>query len=105
MLKKIGLTTLALAGMLAFAAPRKAEARPHIGVYFGTPAYTYPYAYGYPYYYDYGYPGPAYVSPYYGNYGWGWGGHDRDDWGRGFHRELRGGHEFHEHGEHHGGRR
>ena len=88
MLKKIGITTLALAGMMAFATPRKADAAVRFGVGFGGPVYTYP-AYPYPYYGYYGYP-PAYAYPGYGiGFGWGggWGGH----WGGGHW----GGHGFH----------
>lgn len=114
MLKKLGLTTLTIAGMLAFAAPRKAEARTHIGVYFGAPAYTYPvqpyYAAPAPDYYNYpapsyDYPAPAYVDPYYAapSYGYGfgfaWGGHDRDHWRHEMHeRQEHHEHEFREHG-------
>jgi hypothetical protein len=89
MLKKLGITTIALAGLLGFAAPKKADAKVHFGVYVGAPAYTYPYAYA-PYY---GYSYPYYGYPAYGPaYGFGIGGwgHEHHD----FH-----GHEFHgEHG-------
>jgi hypothetical protein len=86
MLKKIGIATLALAGVMAFATPRKADAAVQFGVGFGAPVYAYP-AYPYPYYaYPapvYGYPG--YVTPGVGigiGWGGGWGGH----WGdHGFH--------------------
>jgi len=92
MLKTIGITTIALAGLLGFAAPKKADAETHFGVYLGGPAYTYPVA---PYYAPYGYP--YYGYPYYGgpSYGYGFGGwgHEHHEWH---------GHEFH--GEHHGRR-
>src|SRR5947207_11573100 len=99
MLKKIGLSGLLLAGLMAFAAPRPAQAEVHFGVYVGVPAYSSPSygGYGYDPYassygYDYGYPAPvyqyrapAYVTPYsyapsYRNQ-WGnrdWDRHDRD---------------------------
>jgi len=90
MLKKLGMTTIALAGLLGFAAPKKADAAVHFGVAVGGPVYTYPYAYGpnygYPYY---GYP--YYYGPAYG-FGVGIGG-----WGHGHHDFH--GHEFH--GGHH----
>jgi hypothetical protein len=117
MLKKLGLPVLALGTMLALFTPRPAQAKVHVGVYFGTPAYTYPvpadpygyvnpYTYSYPYGYGYAY-GPTYVTPY-------WGGHfrhehrDRDD--RGFFNHGQnfrggdhdGGHDRgHDRGEHH----
>jgi hypothetical protein len=97
MQKKIGLPLIALAGIMAFGAPRAAEARVHFGVAIGGPVYTapvapYPYGYGYaPPYVD-PYYGPAYVAPapyvapyvgvgigigggYYGGYGHGYVGH------------------------------
>jgi hypothetical protein len=89
MLKRLGITTIALAGLLGFAATKKADAHPHFSVYIGGPAYTYPYAYS-PYY---GYP--YYGYPNYGSYGFGFGGWDHEH------------HEWHEHGfhgEHHGRR-
>jgi hypothetical protein len=91
MLKKVGLATLALAGLLAFVTP-KAEAGVRFGIGVGVaptapvvpavpvaPAppyadpYAYPYAYDYPYptYGTYAYP---YVAPSLG-FGFGWGGH------------------------------
>jgi len=96
MLKKIGIGTMALAGMLAFAAPRPADAKVRFGVSIGAPAYAYPAApYAYPPYY-YGYP-PAYVAPYYApsySFGLGFGGS-----GHG-HHEIHG-HEAHGvHGRH-----
>ena len=116
MLKRIGLSVMLLAGAMAFAAPRQADAAVRFGVTVGGPAYTYPApaypAYGYdPYgdYYNapapvYPYPAPApvYVAPYayYGNggyYGNGWRDHDRHEY-----REHER-HEFREHGR--GGRR
>ena len=103
MLKKLGITTIALAGMLAFAAPKKADARVCFGVYVGGPAYSYPVApapvapYAYAPNYAYVAPAPAYVEPYYAapsyRFGFGFGG-DRDhdhDYGR---------HESHERAEH-----
>jgi len=77
MFKRIGISMALLAGVLAFAAPKQADAKVHIGVYLGAPApvYTapaYP-AYGYnsyvdpyatPYVDPYAYPAPVYVSPY-----------------------------------------
>ena len=78
MLKKLGIATLVLGGILAVAP--KANARVYFGV--GPPVYSYPYAYpyGYPYayppYYGYGWAGPAW-----GGYGWGWhGGHGWHHW-------------------------
>ena len=62
MLKKIGLPIIALAGVMAFGAPRAAQARVHFGVAIGGPVYTAPVA-PYPYPYAYG-PAP-YVDPYY----------------------------------------
>lgn len=95
MLKKIGLPMIALAGMLAFATPPKADARIRFGVAIGGPVYTapvpaYPYGYAYPYpgygpdyyaapAYPYGY-GYGYSAPYYGGFSFGWGGHR--DYGR-----------------------
>jgi hypothetical protein len=94
MLKKLGITTIALAGLLGFAAPRKADAKVHVGIAVGPPVYTYPYAYGpyynYPYYESpYYYGGPSYF------YGYGHGG-----WGH-EHHEFHGGHEWHGGGHHH----
>ncbi len=107
MLKKIGLPMLALAGLLAFAAPRAAEARVHIGVAIGGPVYAAPVApYAYPY--QYGYAPPAYADPYYAppayvapapvvvnpyltfGFGGGWGGYSHGYVGHGYAR----GHEF-----------
>ena len=111
MLKKLGIPVVALADLLSFGVPKKAEAGVHFGIGIGVaPPYSYydpyyaaPYS---PYVYPYGeaYAGPAYVEPYtyvtpysYGGY-WGRGWHDRGrgerfDRGRGF------GH-FHGGGEH-----
>lgn len=93
MLKKIGITTLALAGGLAFAVPRKADAAVRFGIGFGAPAYTYPVAPAYPYSY-YGYPAPVYGYPGYvvpgAGIGFGWGGGWGGHWGG-----HRGGHDFH----------
>lgn len=122
MLKKIGLPMLAVAGILAFATPQKADARVRFGIGIGGPVYTapvpvapyaYPYAapdyYATPTYpYDYGYAPYAYpyAAPYYGGgvtFGFGghYGDHDRYERGRGWEGHGRGG------GEHfgHGGRR
>ena len=97
MLKKIGLPMMALAGLLAFATPRPADARIRFGIGIGGPVYTAPvpldpYAYTYPYqdpyyapqYYNappvYSYPYVAPAVPYgYGGFGFGWGGHDRHE--------------------------
>jgi hypothetical protein len=66
MLKKIGLSAIALIGMLAIA-PHQANAAVRFGVRIGRPAYAYPV---YPVYPTYPvYPAPAVV------YG-GWGRHD-----------------------------
>jgi hypothetical protein len=81
MLKTLGITTIALAGLLGFAAPKKAEAQVHFGVYVGAP-YAYPYAYA-PYYGDPYYGYPYYVGPSYG-FGAGHWGHE--------HHEFHGGH-------------
>jgi len=78
MLKKLGLPIIALAALMAFAAPQKADARVRFGISFGAPVYTAPvpvapYVYGYsypayqvdPYAYGNGYVAPApYVDPY-----------------------------------------
>lgn len=97
MLKRIGLPIFALAALLLFAAPHKANAEVHFGVYVGgPPAYAYPadpyYGNSYdPYYQGYnGYPYPAYSYPapvYSSPYSYGWRGHEYDE-----HRE----HENHE---------
>ena len=63
MLKKVGVPMLALAGLLAFGAPRAAQARVHFGVALGAPVYAAPVA-PYPYAYPYAAPDP-YVDPYY----------------------------------------
>jgi uncharacterized membrane protein YedE/YeeE len=67
MIKKIGLPLIALTAVLAFAAPKQADARVRFGVSIGAPVYVgpapyVPYAYpGYnPYYAA---PYPAYVAP------------------------------------------
>jgi hypothetical protein len=96
MLKKLGLPIIALAALMAFAAPQKADARVRFGISFGAPVYTAPvpvapYAYGYsypayhvdPYAYGNGYVAPAPyvdpyvapVAPYYGGFSLGFGGH------------------------------
>jgi hypothetical protein len=115
MLKKLGLPIMALAALMAFAVPQKADARVRFGISFGAPVYTAPvpvapYAYGYsypdypnyysapapvdPYAYDYGYVAPAPyvapVAPYYG-FSLGFGGH---------HGYQHFEHERHEHFEH-----
>jgi hypothetical protein len=74
MLKKLGIATLVLGGILAVAPP-KANARFYFGV--GPPVYSYPYAYpyAYPYSYQYGYHpyyGYGWGGPAWGGYGWGW---------------------------------
>jgi hypothetical protein len=98
MVKRIGLSVALLAGLVAFAAPRQANAETHFGVYIGTaprvytapaPVYGYdPYAAPYvdPYYDNYAapvysYPAPVYVAPSYGYgyYGHGWRDHDRHE--------------------------
>ena len=104
MLKKIGLSAIALAAVLFLAAPHQASAAVRFGVSIGAPAYTYPvnpgpYAYGYstdPYAYPnydypypavpYAYPTPGSVAPY---YSYGWGGHERHEWQEHEHREYR----------------
>ena len=94
MIKKLGIPILALAALLCFGAPRKAEAAVRFGIGVGVaPAYPYyspyyaapvPYS---PYVdpYDYAYPG--YVAPYaaapYG-YGYGFGLGWRGGYGRGW---------------------
>ena len=103
LLKRLGIPTMALAGMLALFSPSPANARVRFGIGVGVAPY---YGYGYapycdPYYgcYPYGY---TYVAP---NWGWGhrW---DRDDFGHHFDRghferghfeggHFRGGHEGH----------
>jgi len=95
MLKKIGLSAIALAAMLILVAPPQASAAVRFGVSIGAPVYTYPgspypYSYAYPnnpyaYPYNdyaypavpYAYPTPGYVAPY---YSYGWGGHERHEW-------------------------
>ncbi len=104
MLKSLGITTLALAGLLGFAAPKKADAKVHFGVYLGGPAYVAPppayvppgidpYAYGPGY--PYAYSAPAYADPYYVGpdlgFGIGFGG------GHHFHAEHHEHHDFHGH--------
>lgn len=105
MLKRIGLSVMLLGGLLAFAAPRQADAAVRFGVYVGVPAPVYAApaypAYGYDPYSDYySYPAPAYVTPYYGGYygntyyyGNSWRDRDRHEWRE---RER---HEFRERGE------
>lgn len=109
MLKKLGLPMMALAGLMVFAAPQKADARVRFGVAIGGPVYTAPvpvapYAYGYSYpeypnYYtapDYGYVAPApYVAPVEPYYGGGF------SIGFGGGHYYRGGHEHFEHHERH----
>jgi hypothetical protein len=78
MLKKLGIATLVLGGILAVAP--KANARVYFGV--GPPVYSYPYAYPYGYY--------PYGTPYWGpSYGFGWGGgwHGHEGWHGGWHGE------------------
>jgi hypothetical protein len=105
MLKKLGLPVLALAALMAFAAPQKADARVRFGISIGGPVYTAPvpvapygYGYSYPEYqvdpYAYGYVAPAPyvapVAPYYGGVTFGFGGN------RYYHRD----HERFEHERH-----
>jgi hypothetical protein len=75
MLKKIGLSVLAVPVLLLGLAAHPAQARSHVYVQFGSeyPAYSYPH-YGYGYYgYSYApYYRPGYVYSYPGYY---WGGH------------------------------
>lgn len=108
MLKKIGFSAMLLAGLLVFAAPRRADAEVRFGVTVGpAPVYTYPAYPADPYAYDpysnyysypapvYTYPAPTYVAPYsYGYYGRSWRDHDRHEW-REHERHER--HEFREH--------
>jgi hypothetical protein len=85
MLKKLGIPTLVLAGILALLTPPRADGRVrlHVGVGVGAPVYTYPYP-AYPAY-PYGYTYPGYVTPYtdpfvYDTWSFGhhtWGGHER----------------------------
>lgn len=111
MLKKLGFPMIALAAVMAFGAPRAADARVRIGVSIGAPAYVapapvipyaYPNAYANPYVDPYAYappvyaaPAPAYVEPFV-TFGGGWRGNDhvinRGGYVRGFDR---GGHEAH----------
>jgi hypothetical protein len=125
MLKKIGLPMAALAGLLAFGAPRAAQARVHVGVALAAPVYAAPvtpYPYGYPYaapapyvdpYYAPTYVAPySYVDPYFSvGIGGGWGGgyYGHGYVGHGyapaFHRGGGFGHSGGFHGGGHGGRR
>ena len=119
MLKKIGLPLMALAGMLTFVTPPKADARIRFGVVIGGPVYTAPvdpYAYSYPYSpygsgyyaqpaYPYGY-GYGYDAPYYGAYsGYGYGGghweHERHEWHERHERYEHGYRGHYEHGREH----
>jgi hypothetical protein len=121
MLKKIGLPMAALAGLLAFGAPRAAQARVHFDVALGAPVYAAPVA-PYPFAYPYAAPGPygdpyfapayvapaPYVEPYFsvGVGGWGGGhyygnGHE----GHGYAPPFHGGGRDFGHGGGHGGRR
>jgi hypothetical protein len=86
MLKKLGIPMLALAGMLAVATPKAADAKVHVGVAIGVPpVYPYPYCSAYDpgcagYVYPYGY------TPYvYGGFGW----HGHHDWHGHEHHEFR----------------
>jgi hypothetical protein len=67
MIKKIGLPLIALTAVLAFAAPKQADARVRFGVSIGAPVYVGPapyVPYGYPAYNPYySAPYPAYVAP------------------------------------------
>jgi hypothetical protein len=65
MIKKIGLPLVALTAMLAFGAPKQADAAVRFGVSIGAPVYAGParyVPYGYPAYNPY-YAAPAYVAP------------------------------------------
>jgi uncharacterized membrane protein YgcG len=118
-LKKIGLPMMALAGLLAFGAPRAAQARVHFGVALGAPVYAAPvapYPYGYPYaapyvdpYYAPTYVAPApYVDPYFSvGIGGGWGGgyYGHGYVGHGYAPAFHGGGRSSGHGGGHGGRR
>jgi hypothetical protein len=106
MLKRIGLSVMLLAGVLAFAAPRRADAAVRFGIYLGAPAPVYAapaypaypaYNYNpYPDYYAappvYDYPAPVYVAPYsYGGYyGNHWREHDRHEMREHGGRDFRG---------------
>src|SRR6185437_8564951 len=115
MLKKLGLSAIALFGILLIVPAQQAKAGVHVGIGVGgAPAAPY---YGYaapdPYYaapydsyaYDYTTPyvapyvAPTYVYPYsYGGYRGGWGHGDRREYHGGYHDAYRGGwrggHEF-----------
>ncbi len=99
MLKKIGISTLALAVGLLMFNPAPAKAGVRFGVSVGTPpVYSYPadpYAYPVPYAYPYDYYAvpPTYVYPGYGfSYGFGWD-HDRGEFRDHGNHEFRG-HDF-----------
>lgn len=121
MLKKIGLPILALAAVMAFAAPQKADARVRFGISVGAPVYVAPAPAPAPYYdpyyagdpnyyappavdpYAYGYvaPAPVYTTPYYSApvFSFGFGGH------RGWEHERHERNERFEHGRGFGWRR
>jgi hypothetical protein len=82
MLKKIGLSMMALFGLLALAPLNQAKAAVRFGVYVGAPACTYPVYRRYPVV-----PAPAYVYP----SGGAWVGRD-------IHGRLDRGHDFHARG-------
>jgi hypothetical protein len=66
MIKQIGLPLIALTAVLAFAAPKQADARVRFGVAIGGPVYAPPVVapYANPYYNPYyAAPYPAYVAP------------------------------------------
>ncbi|HEV3201038.1 MAG TPA: hypothetical protein VGZ73_24215 [Bryobacteraceae bacterium] len=101
MLKKIGLSAIALAAMMILVAPPQANAAVRFGVSIGAPVYTYPvnpYSYAYPNdpyaYPNYAYPAApyaygGYAAPY---YSYRWGGHERDErheWREHEHRDYR----------------
>jgi len=87
MLKKIGISTLALVALLVMANPAPAKAEVRFGLSLGVPpVYSYPadpYAYPAPYAYPYNYyatpPTYIYPAPAYGyGFNYRFGGHDRD---------------------------
>ena len=70
MLRRIGISLLAMAAMLILISPPQASAAVRVGVYVGAPVYTYPahpYYYVYPnrddYYFRYSNPAPIYLYP------------------------------------------
>src|SRR5258706_5922838 len=94
MLKKIGISTLALVAMLIMFSPAQAQAGVRFGVAIGTPpVYAYPadpYAYPVPYAYPYDYYAvpPTYVYPGFG-FSYGYRDHDRHEFREHCDHELR----------------